>query len=134
MCAATGQPNVGDMVWQLMHIRLSACVFPATRFNKVQQDAFLPSVENGTITLIGATTENPSFSCTSALLSRCRVVPLNRLDDAAIVSILKRAVTAYQEPSFGDALGGDLGLTVPSDLHSPHNVRTFRPAVWRGAG
>ena len=51
------------------------------RFNKAQQDALLPAVENGTVTLIGATTENPSFEVTSALLSRSRVLVLNPLDE-----------------------------------------------------
>ncbi|NBS41482.1 AAA family ATPase, partial [bacterium] len=63
------------------------------RFNKAQQDAFLPAVENGTITLIGATTENPSFEVNSALLSRCRVFVLQMLDTEAVVAILRRALT-----------------------------------------
>lgn len=61
------------------------------RFNKAQQDAFLPVVEDGTVTLIGATTENPSFELNAALLSRCQVMVLKRLDDAAIDVILTRA-------------------------------------------
>lgn len=61
------------------------------RFNKSQQDGFLPYVENGTITLIGATTENPSFELNSALLSRAQVYVLKRLDDAALSGLLKRA-------------------------------------------
>jgi len=61
------------------------------RFNKSQQDAFLPVVEDGTITLIGATTENPSFELNSALLSRCPVFILRRLDDEALEKILQRA-------------------------------------------
>lgn len=61
------------------------------RFNKSQQDAFLPVVENGTITLIGATTENPSFELNGALLSRCQVFVLKRLDSAAIEILLTRA-------------------------------------------
>jgi putative ATPase len=61
------------------------------RFNKAQQDAFLPYVENGTITLIGATTENPSFEVISALLSRCQVVTLNPLSKESIVKIIQRA-------------------------------------------
>jgi putative ATPase len=64
------------------------------RFNKAQQDAFLPHVESGTITLVGATTENPSFHVTGPLLSRCRVVALRALDEAALTSILDRAVAA----------------------------------------
>ncbi len=64
------------------------------RFNKAQQDAFLPVVEDGTVTLIGATTENPSFELNGALLSRCRVLVLNRLDMAALERILARAEQA----------------------------------------
>jgi putative ATPase len=61
------------------------------RFNKSQQDAFLPVVEDGTIVLIGATTENPSFELNAALLSRAQVYVLKRLDDAALESLIKRA-------------------------------------------
>jgi putative ATPase len=61
------------------------------RFNKSQQDAFLPVMEDGTITLIGATTENPSFELNAALLSRCQVFVLKRLDDDALEKLLKRA-------------------------------------------
>lgn len=63
------------------------------RFNKAQQDALLPAVENGTVTLIGATTENPSFEVTSALLSRTRVLVLNPLNESEVESILRRALT-----------------------------------------
>src|SRR5580700_4111521 len=62
------------------------------RFNKAQQDAFLPYVERGTIRLIGATTENPSFEIIAALLSRCRVYTLKALTDAQIVALLERAL------------------------------------------
>src|SRR6266436_6411750 len=62
------------------------------RFNRAQQDAFLPWVENGIITLIGATTENPSFELTSALLSRCRVFVLEPLTDQHIRTVLARAL------------------------------------------
>ena len=61
------------------------------RFNKAQQDGFLPHVERGTIVLVGATTENPSFELNAALLSRCQVLRLNRLDEAALEAILARA-------------------------------------------
>src|SRR4051812_5597887 len=61
------------------------------RFNRAQQDAFLPYVEDGTIVLIGATTENPSFELNGALLSRCQVFVLHRLDDAALETLLRRA-------------------------------------------
>src|SRR6185295_2912751 len=63
------------------------------RFNKAQQDAFLPHVEQGTVTLIGATTENPSFAVNAALLSRCRVFRLEALSEADIVTVLRRALT-----------------------------------------
>ena len=61
------------------------------RFNKSQQDAFLPHVENGTLVLIGATTENPSFEVINPLLSRSRVVVLKRLSDADIAAIITKA-------------------------------------------
>lgn len=60
------------------------------RFNRAQQDSFLPYVENGTVTLIGATTENPSFELNAALLSRAQVFVLNRLDAAALEGLLQR--------------------------------------------
>jgi putative ATPase len=63
------------------------------RFNKAQQDAFLPHVEKGNIRLIGATTENPSFEINSALLSRCRVYVLKPLTEDQIVNLLRRALT-----------------------------------------
>src|SRR5712672_4342866 len=62
------------------------------RFNKAQQDAFLPWVENGIITLIGATTENPSFELTGALLSRCRVFVLEPLTDEHVRTVLTRSL------------------------------------------
>src|SRR5205814_1560472 len=62
------------------------------RFNKAQQDALLPHVEAGTITLIGATTENPSFEVNAALLSRCKVVRLEALGEADILVLLDRAI------------------------------------------
>src|SRR6187431_832694 len=64
------------------------------RFNKAQQDAFLPHVERGNVVLIGATTENPSFEVNSALLSRARVFVLKPLSDDHVQSLLKRAVEA----------------------------------------
>jgi putative ATPase len=72
------------------------------RFNRTQQDSFLPVMEDGTVTLIGATTENPSFELNAALLSRAQVLVLNRLDDPALEELLKRA-EAYE--------GRDLPLT-----------------------
>ena len=64
------------------------------RFNRAQQDGFLPVVENGTVVLVGATTENPSFALNGALLSRCQVLVLRRLDDAALECLLTRAERA----------------------------------------
>ncbi len=61
------------------------------RFNRAQQDGFLPFVEDGTVVLVGATTENPSFELNAALLSRCQVLVLNRLDEAALEELLSRA-------------------------------------------
>ncbi|XP_034950353.1 ATPase WRNIP1-like [Chelonus insularis] len=66
------------------------------RFNKLQQDIFLPHVESGTITLIGATTENPSFSLNSALLSRCRVIVLEKLSVENLTDILTRTVKSLK--------------------------------------
>ncbi len=66
------------------------------RFNKNQQDALLPHVENGTITLIGATTENPSFEINSALLSRVKVIRLEALDELALIQILNQAIADPQ--------------------------------------
>jgi len=70
------------------------------RFNKAQQDAFLPFVEKGSIILIGATTENPSFEVNSALLSRCRVFVLKALEQSDLVSLLKQALADSR--GFGD--------------------------------
>ena len=70
------------------------------RFNKAQQDAFLPFVEKGSIILIGATTENPSFEINSALLSRCKVFVFKPLETEDLVTLLKRAVT--DERGFGN--------------------------------
>ena len=68
------------------------------RFNRAQQDGFLPYVEDGTVTLVGATTENPSFELNAALLSRAQVFVLNRLDDAALELLLTRAEAEMGKP------------------------------------
>ncbi len=80
------------------------------RFNKAQQDAFLPYVEKGSIRLIGATTENPSFEIISALLSRCRVYLLNPLTEEQIVLLLRRALEDK------DRGLGELHLEVEDDV------------------
>tara|TARA_B110000046_G_scaffold184838_1_gene224476 strand:+ start:5787 stop:7118 length:1332 start_codon:yes stop_codon:yes gene_type:complete len=72
------------------------------RFNKSQQDAFLPFVEDGTVVFIGATTENPSFELNNALLSRCRVYVLKSLDVAQIKMMIQQAIT-----NVGSGLGSD---------------------------
>ena len=68
------------------------------RFNRAQQDGFLPFVEDGTIVLVGATTENPSFELNAALLSRAQVMVLRRLDDEALEILLKRSEAAEDRP------------------------------------
>lgn len=79
------------------------------RFNKAQQDAFLPFVEKGSIILIGATTENPSFEVNSALLSRCRVFVLRALEMEELVSLMKRALD--------DTRGfGNMNIEMPSEM------------------
>jgi putative ATPase len=76
-----------------LHSRTILFVDEIHRFNKAQQDAFLPYVERGSIRLIGATTENPSFEVISALLSRCRVYVLQPLKEEQIAALLRRALT-----------------------------------------
>jgi len=115
------------------------------RFNKSQQDALLHAVENGTVTLIGATTENPSFEVTGALLSRCRVLVLNQLSEDEITTVLQNALKdeerglASFNASISDELlqriahssGGDarvaltaLDAAVESTAPDAHGVRT----------
>lgn len=79
---------------RLLGIRTVVFVDEIHRFNKSQQDAFLPYVEKGSIVLIGATTENPSFEINSALLSRCKVFVLNALTHEDILVLLKRALSS----------------------------------------
>jgi putative ATPase len=82
------------------------------RFNRAQQDGFLPFVEQGVVTLVGATTENPSFELNGALLSRCQVFVLKRLDDAALGQLLAKA-EAYEQralPLAPEARGALLAL------------------------
>ncbi len=83
------------------------------RFNRAQQDSFLPHMEDGTITLVGATTENPSFELNAALLSRATVLTLNRLDDTALDDLLKRAEAEMgrELPLDGDARATLIGMS-----------------------
>ena len=92
-----------------MHSRTILFVDEIHRFNKAQQDAFLPYVERGTIRLIGATTENPSFEIISALLSRCRVYVLEPLSEEQIMALLRRALEDKERGL------GALGLTADDD-------------------
>lgn len=80
------------------------------RFNKAQQDAFLPYVEDGTLIFVGATTENPSFELNNALLSRARTYVLKRLDEADIAALLRRALEDVER-----GLGGE-GLSIGEEL------------------
>ena len=82
------------------------------RFNKSQQDAFLPFIEDGTVTFIGATTENPSFELNGALLSRARVYVLKLLDDTSLNDVLQRALTDDEK-----GLGSG-NLTIEPDAQS----------------
>lgn len=84
------------------------------RFNRAQQDSFLPHMEDGTITLVGATTENPSFELNAALLSRANVLVLARLDDEALEELAARAETEMSRPLPLDA-GARAGLLAMAD-------------------
>ncbi|QDH13758.1 replication-associated recombination protein A [Formicincola oecophyllae] len=109
------------------------------RFNRAQQDSFLPVVERGTVVLVGATTENPSFTLNAALLSRCQVMVMERLDAPALESLLQRAEAA---------LGRPLPLTVEARrllcamadgdgrhlLNQVEQLAALRPAPPAGAG
>jgi putative ATPase len=118
------------------------------RFNKAQQDAFLPYVEHGTIRLIGATTENPSFEIISALLSRCRVYTLRALAEDEIVTLLKRALNDTQRGlgnmkiaaedsalrllasySSGDARNALNALEISAKLADARSEKTITPEI-----
>ena len=94
------------------------------RFNKAQQDAFLPFVEKGSIILVGATTENPSFEINNALLSRCKVFVLNPLDAQDIVSLLKKAIS--DKRGFG-------GMKIKISKQVLETIATFSNGDARGA-
>ena len=98
------------------------------RFNRAQQDAFLPHVEKGTIILVGATTENPSFEVNSALLSRCRVYVLRGLDEADLIQILRRATTdterglGRRQPVVDDEALARIAALANGDARSALNI------------
>lgn len=110
------------------------------RFNKSQQDVLLPSVESGQIILIGATTENPFFEVNRPLLSRLRLLTLERLDAAALVAILRRALTD-EEYGLGkkalivtDDLLEDIGRFVDGDARMALNILEQVGAMVRSGG
>jgi putative ATPase len=92
-----GIREVKDIIQKAKHRKIILFVDEFHRFNKLQQDTFLPHVENGNIILIGATTENPSFEIISPLLSRMRVLTLNSLSEDEVLKILKRALAEDPE-------------------------------------
>ena len=89
---STGLKEVKEVVQKAKLQRIILFIDEFHRFNKLQQDSFLPHVESGSIVLIGATTENPSFEIISPLLSRMRVITLNPLTKESLVTIIKRAL------------------------------------------
>jgi putative ATPase len=98
--------GVADLKKIFAEAKTAACVGQRTllfvdeihRFNRAQQDGFLPFVEDGTVTLVGATTENPSFELNAALLSRCQVLILRRLNEEALDTLIKRAEEEVGRP------------------------------------
>src|ERR1700704_4323892 len=108
------------------------------RFNRAQQDAFLPHVERGNIRLIGATTENPSFEINGALLSRCRVYILNQLSEDQIVVLLRRALED-KERGLGkmnlraaDEILEQIAAYSSGDARSAYNVLEVAVGLARG--
>jgi putative ATPase len=110
------------------------------RFNKAQQDAFLPFVERGTIVLLGATTENPSFEINSALLSRCRVYVLQPLSREDLIALLKRAAgdeergLGARKPDVDDAAMAHIAAGADGDARRALNaleiaIETARPGA-----
>lgn len=98
------------------------------RFNKAQQDAFLPHIEDGTVIFIGATTENPSFELNNALLSRCRVYVLKALEAGTIEEILRHALVDKRSPLSGQTINVDseslakLALSADGDARKALNL------------
>jgi putative ATPase len=101
------------------------------RFNRAQQDSFLPVMEDGTVTLVGATTENPSFELNAALLSRARVLVFRPLDDAALEKLLERAeeMEGRELPLDGDARSMLIGMAD----RDGRALLTLAEEIWRAA-
>ncbi len=110
------------------------------RFNRAQQDAFLPHVERGNIRLIGATTENPSFEINGALLSRCRVYILNPLSEALIVTLLRRALEdperglGKMNVRAGDEVLQQIAAYTSGDARAAYNVLEVAAATAGDSG
>lgn len=104
------------------------------RFNKAQQDAFLPYVERGSIRLIGATTENPSFEINAALLSRCRVYTLRALEQEEIMALLDRALTDSKRGLGGAGLEAGEGALEAIASYSSGDARNALNALEVAAG
>lgn len=101
------------------------------RFNRAQQDSFLPVMEDGTVTLIGATTENPSFELNAALLSRARVMTFRRLDDGAVDQLLQRGEAAQGKPlPLDDGARAALVRMADGDGRA---ALTLAEEIWRAA-
>jgi putative ATPase len=127
--------------WNLQ-LRTILFVDEIHRFNKAQQDAFLPHVESGLITLIGATTENPSFEVITPLLSRTRVLVLQPLTKSEIISILKRALEKLKKKNVSDEAldylaelsGGDARVALGNlELSLSFAKRSVTPEVVKAA-
>jgi putative ATPase len=92
------------------------------RFNKSQQDAFLPHIEDGTILFVGATTENPSFELNNALLSRCRVYVLKSLSNTALVDILRQAIASLENVELDESLLQRIAISADGDARRGLNL------------
>lgn len=92
------------------------------RFNKSQQDAFLPHIEDGTILFVGATTENPSFELNNALLSRCRVYVLKSLSETALVEILRQATATLTDVELDEKLLQRIAISADGDARRGLNL------------
>ncbi|MFQ3322531.1 MAG: putative ATPase [Pseudomonadales bacterium] len=92
------------------------------RFNKSQQDAFLPHIEDGTILFVGATTENPSFELNNALLSRCRVYVLKSLSETALVEILRQAAATLIDIKLDEKLLQRIAISADGDARRGLNL------------
>jgi putative ATPase len=133
-----GIREVKDIIQKAKLKKIILFVDEFHRFNKLQQDTFLPHVENGNIILIGATTENPSFEIISPLLSRMRVLTLNPLTDDDILKILRRALAedpelTRPEPTFGDGVLDELAGLSSGDARTALNLLevSYKMAVQR---